>query len=88
MNILLDANVFAYSNLGFCFFHNGTHLLKLNKKIFVQTRTNAAEAERLIKQYPTFFVDPRENNGGNTYEQSIVDFSALPEWLEPVRSEY
>lgn len=79
MNILLKSNVAAYSNLGFCFFHNGTYLLKLNKKAFFQARTNPTEAERLIKQYPSFFIDPMKTNGGNTYEQSIVDFSVLPE---------
>lgn len=60
MNILLDTNVVTHSNLGFCFFHNGTHLLNLNKKIFFQARTNTVEAERLIKHYPNLFIDPRK----------------------------
>ena len=82
MHILLQDNVFSYSNLGFCFFHNGTHLLKLNKKNFFYARTNITEAERLINKYPTFFIDPSKKDGGKTYEQSIIDCSVVPEKIE------
>lgn len=81
MCISLKNDVFSYSNLGFCFFHNGNHLLKINKKTFLNALTKPIEAQRIIDQYPTFFTAPFLNGDGKSYEQSIVDFSSIQEQL-------
>ena len=48
MYITLKKDVFSYSNLGFCFFHNGSHLLKINKKTFLNALAKPIEAQRII----------------------------------------
>lgn len=79
MYITLKKDVFSYSNLGFCFFHNGSHLLKINKKTYLNALAKPIEAQRIIDQYPTFFTATFINGDGKTYEQSIVDFSTIHE---------
>ncbi len=79
MLINLKKEVFSYSNLGFCFFHNGSHLLKIKKKTFLNALTNPIEAQRTIDLYPAFFTAPSLDGDGKTYEQSVVDFSILHE---------
>lgn len=79
LNLNLKKEVFSYSNLGFCFFHNGNHLLKINKKTFLNALNHPTEAKRMIDQYPAFFTAPFSDGDGKTYEQSIIDFSTLHE---------
>lgn len=77
MCISLKNDVFSYSNLGFCFFHNGNHLLKINKKTFLNALTKPIEAQRIIDQYPTFFTAPFLNGDGKVMNKVLSTSQAF-----------
>jgi hypothetical protein len=75
MRVSINEGVLCLTELGYCFFHNGTHLLKIPKKKFIEALDSHERSLALTERYPAFFNMSEANEARSTYERSEVELT-------------
>lgn len=74
MRVKINNGVFCLVELGYCFFHNGTHLLKISKKNFLAALESDEKSARLANIHPDFFNMAEASEARCAYERSTLSF--------------
>jgi hypothetical protein len=75
MRIKTKPEVICLTELGYCFFHNGTHLLKISKRKFIDALESDEKSALIAERYPDFFNLANANEARSYYEKSSLLFS-------------
>jgi hypothetical protein len=71
----IDKSVLCLTELGYCFFHNGAHLLKIPKKTIIEAMGSEEKSLILAERYPAFFSMSDANQARSAYERSVLEFT-------------
>ena len=75
MRAAINEGVLCLTELGYCFFHNGTHLLKIPKRKFIEALDSHKKSLALTEQYPGFFQMSEAKEARSAYERSLLEFT-------------
>jgi len=75
MRATINEGVLCLTELGYCFFHNGTHLLKIPKKKFIEAMDSHEKSLALTERYPAFFNMSEAKEARSAYERSVLEFT-------------
>ena len=75
MRATTNKGVLCLTELGHCFFHNGTHLLKIPKKKFIEALASYEKSLALTERHPAFFNISEAKEARSAYERSILEFT-------------
>lgn len=75
MRATTNKGVLCLTELGYCFFHNGTHLLKIPKRKFIEALDSHKKSLALTEQYPGFFQMSEAKEARSAYERSLLEFT-------------
>lgn len=75
MRARINKGVWCLTDLGYCFFHNGTHLLKISKKKFIEALESEEKSLILAERYPVFFSMSEAKEARIAYERSVLEFT-------------
>jgi hypothetical protein len=75
MRVTINKGVLCLTELGYCFFHNGTHLLKIPKKNFIEALESNEKSLTLTERYPAFFSMSEAKEARSAYERSVLEFT-------------
>ena len=75
MRIKTKTEVLCLTELGYCFFHNGTHLLKIAKRKFIEALESDEKSASIAERYPDFFSLAEASEARCAYENSSLIFS-------------
>ena len=77
MRIKTKIGVVCLTELGYCFFHNGTHLLKISKNKFIDTLESDEKSALIAERYPDFFCLAKASEARSSYEKKLTTFPRL-----------
>jgi hypothetical protein len=75
MRVSINEGVLCLTELGYCFFHNGTHLLKIPKKKFIEALDSHEDSLALTERYPAFFNMSEAKEARSAYERSVLELA-------------